>query len=229
MWDFGDGTTSTSASPVHAFTSSGLFDVTLIAFNGTNTDTAIYYQVEIFDAPNAAYTTDVNSGNAILTVNTINASTTGSGIQHWWNFGAGDPDEYATNTMHDYMNPGTYNMYLYVYDNNTGCSDTAYSVITVFPVGTSISETNSEEQMQIFPNPFSEQTTIIYVLKEESNVQVEIHNSIGQKIKTLVNATQQDGEYKFSFSAKELGMDAGIYFVKSIIDGKASMRKMFVI
>lgn len=227
LWDFGDGSpTSSLVNPVHTYTAAGIYDVTLIAFNGTNTDTVIYYGIELYDSPIASFTTDVIIGTVILNVNTINTSTTGTDMDYWWNFGAGDPDEYAFNTNYDYLNPGTYTINLYVTDNNTGCSDTASSVITVFPLGTSIANIDADDNFEIYPNPFNENTTISYLLLNDSHIIIEIYNTIGQKVETIANEEQSAGEYKYIFSAKEKGYDAGIYFVKFSIDGKITMKKI---
>jgi len=47
-----------------------------------------------------------------------------------------------------------------------------------------------------YPNPFIPTTTIEYTLQKKGNVVVKIFDSIGKKIKTLVNQTQQSGSYK---------------------------------
>ncbi|MBT8271890.1 MAG: PKD domain-containing protein, partial [Bacteroidia bacterium] len=44
LWDFGDGTTSTLENPIHSYTSTGPYTVTLTVFDAINTD---FYQYEI--------------------------------------------------------------------------------------------------------------------------------------------------------------------------------------
>jgi len=50
FWDFGDGATSTLQHPVHRYSTSGLFNVTLIAVGCTSVDTA-YLQMIVDDPP----------------------------------------------------------------------------------------------------------------------------------------------------------------------------------
>ncbi|MCE9538542.1 MAG: T9SS type A sorting domain-containing protein, partial [Bacteroidetes bacterium] len=64
------------------------------------------------------------------------------------------------------------------------------------------------------------------VLNKKSDVSVEIYNTIGQKVETLVNSSQAAGEYKYNFSAKEKGYNAGVYFVKMIVDGNITMKRV---
>ena len=50
---------------------------------------------------------------------------------------------------------------------------------------------------QNYPNPFNPSTTIQYQIPDNNvNVNISIYNSIGQLIKTLVNETQNAGNYK---------------------------------
>ncbi|MCW3071271.1 MAG: hypothetical protein JWO44_1161 [Bacteroidetes bacterium] len=226
LWDFGDGQSSTLASPEHTYTAAGTYTVTLITTNGSHTDTAVYYDIEIYDSPTAAFTTNVSSGNAVLTVITNNMSVSGPSTSYLWNFGAGDPDEFANNTSYDYMNPGSYNLMLYVTDNSTGCSDTASSVITVYPVGTGIELYSQEEFLKAAPNPFVNETLIKYSLKKNSVVKAEVYNVSGRLVKTLVNAEQAAGEYTYPFSAGGKRGDAGSYFVKLTVDGKVITKRI---
>jgi len=91
---------------------------------------------------------------------------------------------------------------------------------------TGISALENSNVFNVYPNPYHDNTTIYYELKENSKVSVEIFNTIGQKMETIFDGSQLAGEYKYSFSAKEKGYDAGIYFVKFTIDGKTTMKKI---
>ncbi len=91
---------------------------------------------------------------------------------------------------------------------------------------TGVSEIENVTGINIYPNPYSGSTQISYVLNSKANALVEVYNVIGKKVETLVNATQAAGEYKYNFSAKEKGFDAGVYFVKITIDGKTITRKI---
>jgi hypothetical protein len=57
-------------------------------------------------------------------------------------------------------------------------------------------------------------------------VQLEIFNSIGERIEILVNDSQKDGEYKYAFSAEEKGLSKGVYFVKLTINKKTTILKI---
>ena len=86
-WDFGDGNTSTSQNPTHVYSSTGSYDVTLIAFNSNGSDTVTFSNY-ITSTANIATVACVpgtasNAGNGAnagiynVTLNTINNSTGG--------------------------------------------------------------------------------------------------------------------------------------------------------
>ena len=64
----------------------------------------------------------------------------------------------------------------------------------------------------VFPNPFSNTTTISYTLPEESIVKISIYDVLGQKITTLIDKTQNPGQYNIKFDGAALMQ--GIYFCR---------------
>jgi probable HAF family extracellular repeat protein len=65
---------------------------------------------------------------------------------------------------------------------------------------------------QNYPNPFNPSTTISYQLPSQSNVKLEIFNTLGQKMAQLVNDQQQAGYYEQSWNASSYA--SGIYFYR---------------
>ncbi len=63
---------------------------------------------------------------------------------------------------------------------------------------------------QNYPNPFNPTTTIKYSLPEALHVTLDIYNSLGQKVRTLVNNKQPAGYHTINFNAEDLA--SGIYF-----------------
>jgi len=78
---------------------------------------------------------------------------------------------------------------------------------------------NTDEGIGIshcFPNPFTGQTSVFYTVKKAQKVEVSIYNSVGQKTRTLVNSTLNEGEYSILWDGtNEAGvfMPRGFYFV----------------
>lgn len=124
LWDFGDGNTSGSVNPVHSYTLSGTFTVTLIATNAFGCqDIKIRNQyITIFPKPDAAIQANITNSCDPSTV--FQFSNNGQNIVSWqWAFGDGGSST-QQNPSHAYSGPGTYFVNLMV-TNNYGCRDTA--------------------------------------------------------------------------------------------------------
>jgi hypothetical protein len=72
-----------------------------------------------------------------------------------------------------------------------------------------------------YPNPFTEETSIQYQLAKESEVTLEIYNSLGQRLNTLCHEKQPPGSYSASWEGKDSNgrsVSTGIYFYRLEID-----------
>ncbi|MFA6923575.1 MAG: PKD domain-containing protein [Bacteroidales bacterium] len=125
-WDFGDGTAHAFIkNPTHAYFSSGIYTVRLIATNvsGSNTKTKTNYII-VHKPPTVDFSANIFSGCSPLTVNFTNLSiqgdTTITTVQ--WDFGDGNSSN-QQNPTHIYSNAGTFNVTLTVIDAN-GCVKT---------------------------------------------------------------------------------------------------------
>lgn len=124
LWSFGDGSTSTLQNPVHTYTSTGIFLVTLTVSDtnfgcidqATSTVTISTISAD-FVTPNSFGCNPLQSNFMDL------SSGFGSAIEFWaWDFGDGNTSDIET-PMHTYNDPGNYSVSLTVTDFN-GCSST---------------------------------------------------------------------------------------------------------
>lgn len=79
---------------------------------------------------------------------------------------------------------------------------------------------------QNYPNPFNPVTVIKYALPREARVLLTIYNTLGQKIKELVNEIRPAGLHEVSFDGN--GFPSGIYFYR-IQAGKFSETKKLIL
>ncbi len=113
-WSFGDGTYSTQQNPVHTYSKSGYYTVTLTASNsaGSNSTTkASYIKVtETVTKPVVSFWGSRTSGTAPLTIGFTDSST-GSPTAWNWSFGDGT---YSTvrSPRHTYSKAGNYTVTL---------------------------------------------------------------------------------------------------------------------
>ncbi len=88
---------------------------------------------------------------------------------------------------------------------------------------------------QNFPNPFNPSTTFKYELPQAGNVTLTIFNTLGQKVRTLVDGSRNAGLYSVMWNGKnENGefVPSGIYFYRLAVSGKSNFtqtRKMMLL
>ncbi|HQE85183.1 MAG TPA: PKD domain-containing protein, partial [Methanolinea sp.] len=116
LWNFGDGSTSTSKNPTHTYTNPGTYTVTLKAWNSCGNSATKSASITVSPCPpvTAQFSANVTTGYAPLTVQFTDLSTSGVPITSWlWNFGDGSTST-SQNPTHTYTNPGTYTVTLTV-------------------------------------------------------------------------------------------------------------------
>lgn len=85
--------------------------------------------------------------------------------------------------------------------------------------------------LQNYPNPFNHSTIICYELKEPSDINIDIYNVLGVKIKTLVNGFQNKGFNQVKWDGtndKGNGVSAGLYFYSMTNSNQRITRKMIL-
>ena len=85
---------------------------------------------------------------------------------------------------------------------------------------------------QNFPNPFNSVTSIRYEISEESTVQLEVFNLMGQRVLVLVDAVQEAGSYEIQWDGKNnngLPMASGIYLYRIRAGEFTDMQKMMLV
>jgi len=80
---------------------------------------------------------------------------------------------------------------------------------------------------QNFPNPFNPGTRINFSIPTEGFVTLDVYNSIGQKVASLINETKTAGTYQVNFDASDL--TSGIYFYKISSGNFTETKKMILL
>ncbi len=80
---------------------------------------------------------------------------------------------------------------------------------------------------QNYPNPFNPTTKIEYAVTETQDVKIEVFDSIGRKVATLVNNQMPAGFYSVDFDGS--GLASGVYIYRIVTDNTVSSKKMVLI
>ncbi|MFN2110749.1 MAG: PKD domain-containing protein, partial [Anaerolineae bacterium] len=125
-WDFGDGVTSTLASPTHTYTTYGAYTVTLTVHNLNGTDVATDIVDILLPAPVANFVS--SSPDFIGETTHFTNTTTGTATTYQWNFGDQSPVVTDTYPTHTYAAVGAYTVVLTA-TNVTGSSVATHTVV----------------------------------------------------------------------------------------------------
>jgi len=107
------------------------------------------------------------------------------------------------------------------------CLDLSFGQVEDYAVfvraGTRVATTPAAVDFNVYPNPFTNNTTIEYSLNNSSVVSLEVFNLIGEKVKVFsLDEKQVAGNHNYTFNDAE----TGIYFVKLSIDGTSVVQKI---
>ncbi|MDQ3177296.1 MAG: PKD domain-containing protein, partial [Actinomycetota bacterium] len=128
-WSFGDGSTSTAASPAHTYASPGTYDVTLTATNANGSTTFALQQV--VRAPEISYTPA--APQAQQQIDFLDASPAELDIQSWsWSFGDGSTSTFQ-NPVKTYAAAGTYTVTMTGTDREGNALVATESVVVTVP------------------------------------------------------------------------------------------------
>ena len=127
IWDFGDGSTSTSPTVTHDYNSNGIYTLTLISNPGTpcpDTATAV---MQIGDEVVSDFDIDYTDCQP-----DADFETTGDSYNITWDFGDGNGSNLLDPT-HSYTTPGTYTITHVVATDFGNCADTSTQTLVFNP------------------------------------------------------------------------------------------------
>lgn len=134
-WSFGDGNTSSVASPSHDYDNEGVYNVNFLVTSNYGCINVFNSTATVWPLPESNFSpvdvclgvsTEFSDLSQVSNINTTNS------IDTWnWNFGEGGTSS-QQNPIYTYNAPGTYNATLTVTTTN-GCSDLTTLPVTVHP------------------------------------------------------------------------------------------------
>jgi hypothetical protein len=83
------------------------------------------------------------------------------------------------------------------------------------------------ELYQNYPNPFNPSTTIEFFIPSRGYVKLEIYNTLGEKVKTLIAQDLNAGKHKVNWNGSKY--QSGIYFCRLKTDGFTQNKKLILL
>lgn len=205
LWNFGDGDTSSAASPTHTYALSGTYVVCLTASNACGDLDTECDTITVCGAVTSAY---LYSANALVLTFT-NTSTGGS--SYLWDFGDGQTSTFAS-PVHTYSIDGTYTVCLYATDI-CGNTDTTCQAIIVNNVAVTPGQPGFV--LEVNPNPMTESTNVLVSAAGLSSTYTfELSDLQGRKV------WAQEGQFGTSMVLRRNSLAQGVYLYKVVADGK---------
>lgn len=235
VWDFGDDSELLDQkAPVHTYTHSGVYTVSMAANKNENTSTFTkenYIEV-INNAPIVIRENDTldvakNTPN-IYDLTQIFMDPNGDPMTYSWSGNTTDLDVSLQDDSLLVLTPSTdylgiETLTLVAKDNED--DSTSYTVdVWVSETGIAGAVPAEFTLSQNYPNPFNPTTAINYSLPENTFVTLNVYDLNGHKIRTLVNGLQDAGYYGLNFHAGDL--PSGVYLYRLTAGNEVVTKKM---
>jgi len=188
------------------------------------------FDLEILNS-NTTTAADAGTFGAVVTSNCKKVPTSGkpTNITHTAPTGTSNAAVFSFT----WTAPATGTAYLYCCINGvngTGTSSgdkpkTTSLVLTQNTSGVTLLEQNVFN-VNVFPNPANDHTTLSYSLAENADVKIELYDISGKKELDVLNEKQNSGEYRELINLA--GLKSGIYLAVIKTDGRASTQKLIV-
>ncbi len=96
-----------------------------------------------------------------------------------------------------------------------------------YVTGISNDQSVLENKITLFPNPANDKFTLEYELTQSANVQIELYDMIGHKVKTVTpNSFEEKNKYSHSVNIEWLSV--GVYFVKLKVNHSETTIKLII-
>jgi PKD repeat protein len=102
------------------------------------------------------------------------------------------------------------------------------SIDIIGNLGIGTTEDDEVKSFAVYPNPVKDQANILFSLKENADVLIEVYNIYGVKVQSIADTESGSGEQWFTFNPKLANLKPGIYFITLTTNGKSRTARVVV-
>ena len=245
LWNFGDGSSSDNSNPAHTYNHAGTYEVCLTIHDNHECADTYCHVVHVTDGNepcHASFEASLDSAGLVVHFDNTSSNTT-EHTTYYWTFGDGETSN-DENPVHTYSESGNYTVCLIIQDSTIDCVADYCLVISVHESqganyeGDNIAEQNvrkakeipaglgTEHFVAIYPNPFSAMTTVHYELKKDEEVNIELNDLFGNRIRQYHQGFLSKGVYTQAIDGSYL--NPGIYLVRMTIGSEMVIKKITI-
>lgn len=177
------------------------------------------------DAPVNAFAVDLRNPNLLYLGSDVGMFISYNSGESWEILGTGLPvvpvNDIKIHPVHNYLIAGTHGRSMYKLDLNQ-LTDVENEVLNV----------SDYTLHQNYPNPFNPATLINYTLHSEGLVNLQIYNSLGELIATLVNEYKSAGTHSIEWNSKGNSGESiasGVYYFRLKVNDFSQTKKMVLL
>lgn len=200
-WDFGDGSTSSSANPSHTYTGTGSYQVCLTIYSQDSLNSCQDTYCSVVNVPQ-----DSTGGNgncqayftwsANTTTVTYTDGSGGANLGYSWDLGDGNTSS-QENPSHTYASSGTYQVCLTIFsqDSTGSCQDTYCQVVNIYSDTTGNDSTANlniidlDDLLSAYPNPATDKITV--EVNDSQVDQLVITDLYGREMETILMTSEK--------------------------------------
>ncbi len=222
-WTFGDGNTAVSPNPVNTYTSGGNKNVSLIVNVNGCRDTSSKI-ISISNARTVSFTKVYGSDSTSYTFTASDPNF----ARFEWDFGDGSKRTSTTPSVTNvFPQKGTYTVTLLAIDSN-GCSAqfTDNNVKVDKTVGVKYNALEAKVNFNVYPNPFSNSTNVVFELNQTQEVALEVYDLLGRRVYAEGARTLTAGKHLMNLDDSKFDARSSAYMVRLHIGNEVISRQV---
>ena len=102
----------------------------------------------------------------------------------------------------------------------------AYNPVAIYHATNIADHVQGKISYSVYPNPYRDFVSIRLFVDDASDVNISIFDQNGRLVRELENLLNHQGELVHTFSAAQMGLGAGVYYVRFTVNGETKTQRI---